>query len=41
MKHDTYFWELNSADAEETDVAADVDFNDGKGILRITLKNIT
>lgn len=41
MKHDTCFSELNSVDAEETDTAADVDFNAGKGILRITLKSIT
>ena len=41
MKHDTCFSELNSADPEETDAAANVDFNAGKSILRMTLKSTT
>ena len=39
MKHDTCFSELKAV--LPTDTAADVDFNAGRGILRITLKSIT
>lgn len=38
MKHDRYFSESNTADAERTDAASDVDFDAAKGILKNNIK---